>query len=145
MNWRPQNVGISAGRNRGMMRIRSIVLDGLLAMALCLGFAIGDAEGRRSSQWEPTRAAHIQAQGWCALCGTSKDLEVHHLTPVHIAPELELDPANLITLCRHCHFEAGHLGNWTNDVAGLRVVIGEVGATLHRMRLMKDAAQPVGK
>jgi hypothetical protein len=37
--------------------------------------------------------------------------------PVQIAPERELDPTNLITLCggtRNCHFAVGHGWNWHN-------------------------------
>jgi hypothetical protein len=41
-------------------------------------------------------------------------LEVHHLTPVHLAPELELVTSNLITLCERngCHFRVGHCFDW---------------------------------
>lgn len=39
-------------------------------------------------------------------------LNVHHKVPFHIAPELELEESNLITLCmsedRHCHLLIGH-------------------------------------
>jgi len=52
----------------------------------------------------------------CQACGTEKNLQVHHIVPVHIDPSKELDPGNLITLCelvRHdCHFHLGHLLNW---------------------------------
>jgi 5-methylcytosine-specific restriction endonuclease McrA len=53
-------------------------------------------------------------------CGSCKKPEVHHIVPVHLAPELELDPENLITLCdKYCHFIFGHLMNyksWNVDV-----------------------------
>jgi hypothetical protein len=29
-------------------------------------------------------------------------------------PDLELDPANLITLCDRCHLFVGHLGLWAS-------------------------------
>jgi hypothetical protein len=32
--------------------------------------------------------------------------------PFHIRPNLELDPSNLITLCRGHHLYVGHNGNW---------------------------------
>ena len=125
-----------------MKTIWALVLS-VMAAVLLVNLGLVPVGSARSEKWAAARASHLQAEGWCALCGTQKDLEVHHLTPFHVAPVLELDPANLITLCRHCHLEAGHLGNWTNDVPGLRVVIGEVGANLHRMRPIKDTAQPV--
>ena len=69
----------------------------------------------RSSQWKKTRASHLEANGMCLACGGRVSLEVHHLMPYHLAPELELDPNNLITLCEsasHCHWTFGHLLNW---------------------------------
>jgi predicted HNH restriction endonuclease len=42
-------------------------------------------------------------------------LEVHHVKPFHLFPQLELDPANLMTLCEdggNCHFMVGHLKDW---------------------------------
>jgi hypothetical protein len=45
-------------------------------------------------------------------------LEVHHIRPFHLYPQLELEPGNLITLCerdgRDCHFTFGHFHNWAN-------------------------------
>ena len=47
-----------------------------------------------------------------------KTLEVHHIKPFHLHPELELDFNNLITLCESgangivCHRAIGHLGNY---------------------------------
>lgn len=67
---------------------------------------------KRSSKWKAVRAKHIKAHPVCEACGTRDDLDVHHIRPFHIAPELELDPSNLITLCRRHHFEIGHLGDW---------------------------------
>jgi len=69
----------------------------------------------RSSQWKKTRASHLELNGMCLACGGRVSLEVHHLMPYHLVPELELDPNNLITLCEsasHCHWTFGHLLNW---------------------------------
>lgn len=69
----------------------------------------------RASQWKKTRASHLEANGMCLACGGRVSLEVHHLMPYHLAPELELEPTNLITLCEsasHCHWTFGHLLNW---------------------------------
>jgi hypothetical protein len=69
----------------------------------------------RSSKWKKVRAAHLEINGMCLACGGRVSLEVHHLMPYHLAPELELEPSNLITLCEsasHCHWTFGHLLNW---------------------------------
>ena len=69
---------------------------------------------KRSSQWRRVRADHVKEYYICACCGGTKKLEVHHIKPVHLFPELELEPMNLITLCSRmkCHFIFGHLYNW---------------------------------
>ena len=71
---------------------------------------------RRSALWPKVRAAFLREHPVCAACGVSKDLELHHVRPYHLHPELELDFANLITLCdyagRGCHFCLGHLYDW---------------------------------
>lgn len=68
----------------------------------------------RSPKWPAVRRAHLRRHGECAACGTTIDLEVHHLQPVHLYPDKELDPTNLITLCafRGCHFRIGHAFDW---------------------------------
>jgi len=62
----------------------------------------------------------------CEWCGTKgnifNQLNVHHFTPQHIAPELRDDPNNLITLCRADHFSLGHKRNWTNSVPEIKVL-----------------------
>ena len=66
----------------------------------------------RSSKWPGLRQAFLQYHPTCAVCGTSKKLEVHHCEPVHVNSTRELDTTNLITLCDVHHFWWGHLGNW---------------------------------
>ena len=85
---------------------------------------IGAAQGKhpltvkRSDHWTAVRAAHLKIQPICAVCGGNAKLEVHHKSPFHLHPELELDPNNLITLCEsdkgglNCHLAIGHLGNF---------------------------------
>jgi hypothetical protein len=71
---------------------------------------------RRSGSWPRVRAEHLKAHPACAVCGGTDKLEVHHKRPFHLQPELELDSANLITLCEankdgvNCHLFVGHLG-----------------------------------
>ena len=70
----------------------------------------------RSSKWSAVRAAHLEAHPRCAACGRYTHLEVHHIEPFHVKPELELEPSNLLTLCDYptasCHLHLGHLGSW---------------------------------
>lgn len=67
----------------------------------------------RSSKWKYVRSEHIKNYPECAACGRKTGLDVHHIKPYHINPELELDPNNLITLCdKYCHFVFGHLMDW---------------------------------
>lgn len=73
---------------------------------------------KRSSKWPRVRREHLKNNPACAVCGGTRKLEVHHLVPFHQNPELELDPANLITLCESksrgvkCHLAIGHLGDY---------------------------------
>jgi hypothetical protein len=69
---------------------------------------------KRSSSWPKVRAKFLKSNPSCAVCGSTKKLEVHHITPFHIDPSLELEESNLITLCEskkavNCHLFFGHL------------------------------------
>ena len=88
----------------------------------------------RDGQWTAVRRRHLEQHPTCAACGASDKLEVHHVIPVGHAkrigrPELELDPANLVTLCgppRDCHWWLGHACDdrtWRPDVRRLASVI----------------------
>ena len=70
----------------------------------------------RSKDWPKTRRAHLKKHPQCEACGRTTELNVHHKIPVHVAPELELEPTNLKTLCEgktlNCHLYFGHLGHW---------------------------------
>jgi 5-methylcytosine-specific restriction protein A len=76
-------------------------------------------EAPRSVRWPAVRRAHLKAHPTCAACGGRARLNVHHLRPFHLYPELELDPENLLTLCEggvaatNCHLLFGHGGNWS--------------------------------
>ena len=54
---------------------------------------------KRSNQWPTARKAHLELYPACAVCGGSVDIQVHHIRPFHLHPDLELDPGNLVTLC----------------------------------------------
>lgn len=80
---------------------------------------------RRSSQWLAVRRAHLERHPRCACCGGRSRLEVHHIVPFHHQPALELEPTNLITLCRkgpgvNCHLFVGHLGSFQSWNEGAR-------------------------
>lgn len=67
----------------------------------------------RSPKWPTVRAAHLRRFGSCSACGRTVALDVHHVIPFQVSPDLELHPDNLITLCADpCHLIFGHLMNW---------------------------------
>jgi len=66
----------------------------------------------RSPKWREVRKEHLKIQDKCQACLKKKDLEVHHIIPVHKEKYLELNPDNLITLCSSCHILFGHLGSF---------------------------------
>ncbi len=74
---------------------------------------------KRSGRWPAVRANFLKVNPKCAVCGRSDSIEVHHVRPFHMHPELELDPSNLISLCEskwfgglNCHLLVGHLGSF---------------------------------
>ena len=73
---------------------------------------------RRSPEWRVVRKNYKKAFPTCFICDSAKRVEVHHIVPFNIAPDLELEPENLMSLCRkrkfgiNCHLLVGHLGNF---------------------------------
>lgn len=81
---------------------------------------------KRSPKWPKAREAHLKQNKYCACCGGTKRLQVHHVRPFWIFPELELSPKNLITLCEgsrkiNCHFILGHLMSWKSFNVSVRL------------------------
>lgn len=73
----------------------------------------------RSPNWRSVRKEHLSNDPICNACGKDNDLEVHHIVPVHVNSELELEVDNLITLCSRCHLVFGHLSHyksWNENV-----------------------------
>ena len=66
----------------------------------------------RSPEWPKVEHAWLKLHPTCAVTGSRENLNVHHIKPYHLHPELELDPTNFITLARDVHFLIGHLGDW---------------------------------
>lgn len=65
----------------------------------------------RSGGWSHIRNLFLKTHSECAACDSTTLLQVHHVKPFHLFPELELDPENLITLCgwrNLCHWQLGH-------------------------------------
>lgn len=72
-------------------------------------------EKLRSPEWPEVRNKYLKNNPTCEACGSVKNLQVHHVEPFHLHPELELDDSNLITLCmseNDCHLLIGHGDNW---------------------------------
>jgi hypothetical protein len=54
----------------------------------------------------PVRTAAVRRDDFkCQECGERGRLEVHHVIPVRLAPELAYDLGNLKTLCVACHLQ----------------------------------------
>jgi 5-methylcytosine-specific restriction protein A len=96
-----------------MKTVKSYVLH---AIALAR-YSLRDypVEAVRSRKWRGLRDVFVRGQV-CAACGGTTLLDVHHIIPYHLAPELELDDMNFIVLCmardRHCHLIFGHGGEF---------------------------------
>ena len=89
--------------------------------------------GSRGGKWPKVREEHLKQHSVCEACGGKKSLQVHHILPLSHGG-LELEPANLLTLCTdgpggmNCHLVLGHSGDWKArnsmarwDAADLRV------------------------
>jgi len=70
----------------------------------------------RSPEWHKVERDFLSKNKTCAACGGTEKLQVHHMHPFHLHPELELDENNLITLCmqheKECHLFIGHGDSW---------------------------------
>ena len=69
----------------------------------------------RTKRWAVLRQQIIERDGWaCRCCGKrALRLEVDHVQPVRLRPDLAFDPRNLQALCGPCHtrktrLEVGH-------------------------------------
>jgi 5-methylcytosine-specific restriction endonuclease McrA len=63
--------------------------------------------------WQRCRSAFLKIVGkQCSCCSSTKRIEVHHILPRHIRPDLSVDMTNLIALCKGCHLRIGHLGSY---------------------------------
>lgn len=59
---------------------------------------------RSSYAWKKKRREIKRIyNGKCALCGSTLNVEAHHIIPLAVLPQLRLDNNNIILLCSHCH------------------------------------------
>lgn len=63
-------------------------------------------------QWRQTRNEFIRWEPICQMCARDKNLQVHHILPWHLRPDLRYEHQNLVTLCADCHLRFGHYNNW---------------------------------
>ena len=82
------------------------------------GGLVGDRP--RSKDWPRLAKDHLKRFPECAACGRRSDLQVHHVKPFHLFPDLELDPFNLLTGCPPCHFVLYHVNDWAAWVPDVR-------------------------
>ena len=87
---------------------------------------------KRDPRWPAKRRSFRQRYPTCAVCGTRRKVQIHHIIPFHLAPELELKTSNLIPLCTggrfkglHCHLIFGHLGDYQRVNEAVRAVAAE--------------------
>jgi hypothetical protein len=90
----------------------------MLKKALNLGDYARNFGATRSPKWGEVRKAFLALHPRCSVCGTKggflKANEIHHKMPFHLDASLELNPSNLICLCRPHHYLAGHLMSWSS-------------------------------
>ena len=60
-----------------------------------------DRVSGRGSQWKRIRKEAVKRAPFCAVCGTLKNLQVHHIIPYRITQDNEQN--NLVPLCPSCH------------------------------------------
>lgn len=78
---------------------------------------------KRSPQWPGVEHKFRKSSPTCAACGCTTRIQVHHVKPFHMHPELELDPSNLISLCmgpNECHLKIGHGDNFKDANPNVR-------------------------
>lgn len=84
---------------------------------------------KRSSRWPTVEKYFRKTHPTCAACGSKNRLNVHHIQPFHIFPELELDINNLITLCmgkKECHLRLGHGSDFKAYCPDIRKYVEQV-------------------
>jgi hypothetical protein len=62
-------------------------------------------DGKSVSQWNKKvlPSLLLRQDGKCNSCGSVEKLEVHHIRPKHLRPDLAFDEGNAVALCEECH------------------------------------------
>jgi len=71
---------------------------------------------KRNPSWEHDSRLWLKDHNECAATGWTYKLQIHHVLPFHLFPQLEMDESNWIVLTENplfeAHFEIGHNKNW---------------------------------
>lgn len=97
------------------------------------------ALAERSPQWRAVAKAAVAAHPFCAVCKCRTELQVHHVKPFHLFPELELDRGNLVVMCRPHHFLFGHLCDWRSVNPNVRADVAVWSDRLARRNLNPES------
>ena len=65
--------------------------------------------------WKSYKRTYIQRHHpiICAVCGTFRLIDLHHIIPRSVDSSLEFVDSNIVPLCRLHHFIFGHRSNWS--------------------------------
>ena len=86
----------------------------------------------RSKDWPRVRRRFKKKHPHCAVCGSRRKVQIHHIVPFQFAPDLELEETNLISLCTggrfkglNCHLIFGHRGSFQKVNEAVEAVAAE--------------------
>ncbi len=93
----------------------------------------------RHPDWPALEREHLRKEPHCYACFRQgpHGNHVHHIKPVHLFPEFELDPDNLLTMCPACHLVLGHFGCWSHYNPHARTMV-----TIYHMKMCEVLAMP---
>ena len=73
-----------------------------------------DKRDRSTTAYKEWRTAVFERDNYkCTVCGTTKEIQAHHIKRWRDYKSLRYDVSNGVTLCRKHHLEA-HKGRWNN-------------------------------
>jgi hypothetical protein len=132
----------------GLKDIYNYVVNVFKALPSTIKSVYYHVEEARDPKWQALRNK-ITKNGKCAICGTTKNLRLHHKKPFRLFPELELDEKNLVILCEspshNCHFIFGHMMNWNmynhdldNTIAYFQLLMKTAKMNLQRESLKRE-------
>ena len=79
----------------------------------------------RHFDWPKVKRIYLKTHRICAACGRTTDLEVHHKVPFWEDRNLELNEANLITLCASHHWSMAHYTDFKSYNENIKVDAAE--------------------